>query len=105
MWCSSYCTPLQLPFRQIRLERGGGKGFQLPYKREVSNPIRPAKRPRTTTERSEHEEEGTHREDRREGRRAKERGTEALRSLRGSSDRGAQGWRRGPDHGLREVLR
>src|SRR5215203_1043204 len=61
--------------------------------------------PRTTTERSNHEEEGAHRKDRRGGWGAQERGTEALRGLRGGGDRSAQGWRGGPDHGLREVLR
>src|SRR5215211_9016189 len=59
----------------------------------------------TTTERSNHEEEGAHRKDRRGGWGAQERGTEALRGLRGGGDRSAQGWRGGPDHGLREVLR
>src|SRR5688500_12526028 len=78
---------------------------RLPYKQEVSNLNRPAKGPRSTTERSNHEEEGANREDRRRGRRAQERGTEALRGLRGGSDRSTQGWRGGPDHGLREVLR
>src|SRR5215212_2856106 len=61
--------------------------------------------PRTTTERSNHEEEGAHRKDRRGGWGAQERGTEALQGLRGGGDRSAQGWRGGPDHGLREVLR
>src|SRR5215216_5030280 len=66
---------------------------------------RPARRPRMITERSDHEEEGTHRADRRGSWGAQERGSEALRGLRGGSDRSAQGWRGGPDHGLREVLR
>src|SRR5215212_10562133 len=60
---------------------------------------------RITTERSSHEEEGTYREDRRGIWSAQGRGTEALRGLRGGGDRGAQGWRGSPDHGLREVLR
>src|SRR5215208_7819170 len=60
---------------------------------------------RITTERSSHEEEGTYREDRRGIWSAQERGPEVLCGLRGGGDRGAQGWRGGPDHGLREVLR
>src|SRR5215208_5766544 len=81
MWCSSYCTPPQLPFRQIRWEQGDGKWFRLPYKEEVARPNKLVKGPRTTTERSDHEEEGTHREDRRGSRGAQERGPEALRGL------------------------
>ena len=66
MWCSSHRIALQLPLRQIRLERGGGKWFGLPYKRDVGNLSGSAQKPRATTEGSNHEEEGAHREDRKE---------------------------------------
>ena len=38
MWCMSYSTPPQHPFRQIRWELGGGKWFRLPYKQGGKQP-------------------------------------------------------------------
>ncbi|CAA9417744.1 MAG: DNA-binding protein HU-beta, partial [uncultured Rubrobacteraceae bacterium] len=51
------------------------------------------------------EQDGAHREDRTGGRCARGRGPEALRGLRAGRHGGAQGRRRGPDNGLRQVLR
>jgi DNA-binding protein HU-beta len=52
IWCRSRSAPQQRPLRQIRRERGGGKGPRLPYKQERKQHKQAARKPKSAGEES-----------------------------------------------------